>query len=128
MPCRLHLTLIFAVALSPLAQLAFADDAEDARMTNLALSSGCLTCHSVKSGQPGPNGMKPIGPAWQDVAAHYRNDPGAAAALVTTVQRGSSAYAPHWKAKVSGYAMPPNAVAISEGDTRSLVAWILSLK
>jgi len=119
---------LLALSALSLALLAQADDVLDARMTNLAASAGCLTCHSVKSGHRGPDGMKPIGPAWQEVANRYRNDPKAADTLAVTVQRGSSAYAPHWKAQVSGYAMPPNAVAISEADTRSLVNWILQLK
>jgi len=40
---------------------------------------------------------------------------------------GSNPYASHWKGKVSGLAMPPNEVAISEGDARKLVGWILTL-
>ena len=123
----ISLLTLAALAL-PLGQAARADDVQDAKMTNLASSAGCLTCHAVKIGHKGPDGMKPIGPPWQEVANHYRNDPKAADTLVVTVQRGSSAYAPHWKDKVSGYAMPPNAVAINEADTRSLVNWILQLK
>lgn len=123
------LKLISAALLAlPLAQVARADDVQDTAMTNLAMKSGCLTCHSIKAGKKGPDGMKPIGPSWQEVAKRYHNDPKAADNLVVTVQRGSSAYEPHWKAQVSGYAMPPNAVAISEADTRSLVNWILQIK
>ncbi len=40
---------------------------------------------------------------------------------------GSNPYASHWKGKVSGLAMPPNAVAIKEADARRLVTWILKL-
>ena len=40
---------------------------------------------------------------------------------------GSSLYASHWKGQVSGVAMPPNAVAITEPDARALVSWILTL-
>ncbi len=120
--------LTLAVLALPLAHTARADDVQDAKMMNLASGAGCLTCHSVKIGHKGPDGMKPIGPPWQEVANRYRNDPKAADTLVVTVLRGSSAYAPHWKDKVSGYAMPPNAVAIGEADTRSLVNWILQLK
>jgi len=42
------------------------------------------------------------------------------------VLEGSNPYASHWKNKASGIAMPPNAVAITEGDARQLVFWILS--
>jgi cytochrome c len=41
---------------------------------------------------------------------------------------GTNLYDSHWKGKVSGVAMPPNAVAIKEPDAKKLVAWILSLK
>ena len=40
---------------------------------------------------------------------------------------GSNPYESHWKGKVSGLAMPPNAVAIKEPDAKQLVQWILSL-
>ena len=40
---------------------------------------------------------------------------------------GSNPYESHWKGKVSGLAMPPNKVAITEPDARKLVNWILSL-
>jgi cytochrome c len=120
--------LTLALALLPLASWVHADDVLDARMSNLASASGCLTCHSIKSGKPGPKGLPPIGPAWQDVANRYVGDPKAAETLVKTVLSGSNAYTSHWKNKVSGLAMPPNAVAISEADARQLVNWILALK
>lgn len=41
---------------------------------------------------------------------------------------GSNPYSSHWKGKVSGLSMPPNAVAITEGNARKLVSWILALK
>jgi cytochrome c len=106
---------------------AHADEKTDSKMRQLATTSGCLTCHSVESGRPGPNGGPPIGPAWQDVAQKYRGDKDAARHLVSTVLQGSSPYLSHWKGKVSGYAMPPNQVAISEPDATQLVNWILSL-
>ncbi|RTL56069.1 MAG: c-type cytochrome, partial [Rhodocyclaceae bacterium] len=108
--------------------LAQADGALDAKMTKLASASGCFTCHSIESGKPGPNGMAPIGPAWQDVAKRYQGDKKAADALLKTVLQGSNPYGSHWKDKVSGLAMPPNAVAIKEADAKMLVKWILALK
>ena len=72
-------------------------------------------------------GMDPIGPAWQDVAAQYRGKPGAQDFLTRVVLEGSSPYSSHWKGKVSGLSMPPNASAIKETDARLLVSWILSL-
>ena len=104
-----------------------ADANHDDKMKQLAAHAGCFTCHSLKP-QPPKNGMNPIGPAWVEVAAQYRDKPGAADFLTRVVLEGSNPYASHWKNKVSGLAMPPNAVAITEADTRQLVFWILSLK
>ena len=94
----------------------------------LATGSGCMTCHHIEPGAKGPGGLPPIGPAWKDVAAKYRSVKGAQQQLTATVMAGSSPYESHWKDKVSGLAMPPNKVAISEADAAKLVAWILDLK
>ena len=116
--------LTAAIVASP---LALADAKQDTEMLKLASSSGCMTCHSVESGKPGPDGMKPIGPAWQDVAAQYKGKPGASEFLTRVVLEGSNPYSSHWKGQVSGLSMPPNAVAITEGNARLLVNWILAL-
>ena len=104
-----------------------ADPANDAAMKKLAATSGCLTRHSIESGKSGPEGMAPIGPAWEDVGKQYAGKPGATEFLTRIVLEGSSPYSSHWKGKVSGLAMPPNAVAITEGNARLLVSWILAL-
>lgn len=101
--------------------------AVDDDMKALASKSGCLTCHSIESGAPGPNGMAPIGPAWQDVAKMYKGKPGADTFLTRVVLEGSNPYGSHWKDQVSGLAMPPNKVAIKEADAKKLVKWILAL-
>jgi cytochrome c len=100
---------------------------DDPAMLKLAVGSGCMTCHSVEPGRKGPDGMNPIGPAWQDVATKYRGNGKALGELTRTVMKGSSPYESHWKGQVSGLAMPPNAVAITEPDARRLVKWILEL-
>ena len=105
----------------------WADAAKDAAMQKLATTSGCLTCHQLEAGAKGPDGLAPIGPAWRDVAAKYKGDKKAAAALTQTVLKGSNPYESHWKGKVSGLAMPPNAVAIKEADAKQLVNWILAM-
>ncbi|WP_227814899.1 c-type cytochrome [Nitrogeniibacter aestuarii] len=107
---------------------ALADNHTADEMKALAVKSGCMTCHSIEPGKPGPNGEKPIGPAWEDVAAQYAGKPGAQDFLTRIVLEGSNPYSSHWKDKVSGLSMPPNAVAITEGNARLLVSWILSLK
>lgn len=105
---------------------AFADAAKDAQMLKLATGSGCMTCHSVDPG-PGPDGVAPIGPAWREVAAKYKGEKAARTNLTKTVMQGSNPYQSHWKGKVSGLAMPPNAVAITEPQAKKLVGWILAL-
>ena len=115
------------VGLASAASYAFAESAHDEQMRQLASRSGCLTCHGVEAAKPGPNGMAPIGPAWSDVAKKYQGRPDAVEQLTRTVMQGSSPYNSHWAGKVSGLAMPPNAVAIKEQDAKRLVTWILSL-
>lgn len=109
------------------AQPAFAAKQQDNEMKKLAAASGCLTCHSIEPGRPGPDGMAPVGPSWLEVANKYKGQKDVAARLTRTVLQGSNPYDSHWKGKASGLAMPPNAVAITEADAKRLVNWILSL-
>ena len=115
------------IALSLTAPLAIAEAKNDAEMKKLALSSGCMTCHGIETSKPGPDGLKPIGPAWVDVSKQYKGKPGASEFLTRVVLEGSNPYSSHWKGSVSGLSMPPNAVAITEGNARKLVNWILAL-
>ena len=120
-------TLIAAPLLLALAGQAWADDKAKDAMLKLATNAGCVTCHQVEPGGKGPDGLAPIGPAWKDVAAKYKSQKGAQEQLTKTVMAGSNPYDSHWKGKVSGLAMPPNKVAISEADAKKLVGWILKL-
>ena len=78
----------------------------------LMKKDGCSACHAVDS--------KLIGPSYQDVAAKYKGDAGAAAKLADKVKKGGSGV---W----GQIPMPPNAQA-SDADIKELVNWILSLK
>lgn len=111
-----------------LAAPAWAAAGDDDAVIKLASGAGCMTCHHIEPGAKGPNGLPPIGPAWRDVAGKYASVKGAQQQLTATVMAGSSPYESHWKDKVSGLAMPPNKVAISEADAAKVVAWILALK
>ncbi len=122
-----RMAVVGAIAVGFGMQSAVADTKQDNEMKALAAKSGCVACHSVEPGVKGPDGLPPVGPAWKDVAAKYKGDKGAAAQLTSTVMQGSNPYHSHWKGKVSGLAMPPNDVAISEADAKKLVKWILSL-
>lgn len=126
-PARAAAALATALAGLAAAPAALAA-ANDAQMLALASGAGCRTCHSVEPGGKGPDGLAPIGPAWRDVAAKYKGQKGATAQLVQIVMKGSNPYESHWKGRVSGLAMPPNAVAIGEADAKKLVAWILALE
>lgn len=119
--------LIAALAACLLGTAALAAPNDDA-MLKLASTSGCMTCHHVEPGAKGPNGLAPIGPAWKDVAVKYKGQAGAQKQLTATVLAGSNPYESHWKDKVSGLAMPPNKVAITEADAGKLVAWILAME
>lgn len=110
------------------AQNAFAAKPADEAMIKLATSSGCVACHSLVSpAKPRPDGLAPVGPNWPDVADKYRGQAGSVEKLTKAVLQGSNPYESHWKGKVSGLSMPPNAVAIKEEDAKKLVTWILSL-
>jgi len=100
----------------------------DVTMVKLATNAGCMTCHHIEPGGKGPDGLPPIGPAWREVSAKYKGQKDAADKLTHTVLSGSNPYDSHWKGKVSGLAMPPNAVAIKDADAKQLVKWILSLE
>lgn len=119
--------LVSLLACSLLSPLAMADAKKDTEMLKLATSSGCMTCHSIEAGKAGPDGLKPIGPAWSEVSKQYKGKPGASEFLTRVVLEGSNPYSSHWKGKVSGLSMPPNAVAITEGNARQLVNWILAM-
>lgn len=119
--------LLLPLSLSLLSAPVWATPEDDA-MLKLASASGCMTCHNIEPGAKGPNGLAPIGPAWRDVSAKYKSQKGAQQQLTATVIAGSSPYESHWQGKVSGLAMPPNKVAISEADAARLVTWILGMK
>ncbi len=79
----------------------------------LAQASKCLACHAVD--------RKLVGPAWRDVAAKYRGQKDAEAKLIDKVAKGSGGV---WGA----VPMPPNSPQVNQGDIKTLVRFILSLK
>jgi cytochrome c len=78
----------------------------------LAKKHACLACHTVDK--------KVVGPSYKDVAAKYRGNKAAEAALFESVKKGSSG-------KWGQVPMPPNA-AVPDADVKTLVKWILSQK
>lgn len=78
----------------------------------LMKKDGCSACHAIDK--------KIVGPAYQDVAAKYKGDAGAAAKLEAKVKAGGSGV---W----GPVPMPPNP-QVPAADIKSLVEWILTLK
>lgn len=116
---------VAAVALA-LSAPAGARATEDPMLT-LATRSGCMQCHSVGAERSALDDTLPIGPSWQEVAAKYQGQRGAARHLARIVRNGTDPERVHWRGQVAGKAMPPNAVRISERDARRLARWILQL-
>ena len=83
---------------------------------DLAKKSGCLACHSVEK--------KIVGPAWKDVAAKYKGDAGAKAALVDKVKKGGKG---NWTKVTGGAPMPPYSPRVSDENIAKLVDFVLGL-
>lgn len=79
----------------------------------LAKNANCLTCHAIDK--------KALGPSIKDIAAKYKNDKGAQIALEKKVRSGGAGT---W----GKMPMPATAMSVSDGDIKSIVQWILSLK
>ena len=77
----------------------------------LAKAKNCMSCHSVDK--------KIVGPAYKDVAAKYKGDAKAPAALAAKIKAGG-------KGVWGQVPMPPNNV--TEDEAKKLAAWVLSLK
>ena len=78
----------------------------------LAKKHNCLACHATDK--------KLVGPSYKDVAAKYRNDPGAEAKLFDKVKKGGQGV---W----GQVPMPPN-TQVPDADIKALVKWIMSQK
>jgi cytochrome c len=85
---------------------------DNAAAEALMKKDGCAACHAIDK--------KVIGPSYQDVAAKYKGDAGAAAKLMKKVKDGGSGV---W----GPVPMPPNATT-PDADIKNLVDWILTLK
>ena len=77
----------------------------------LAKAKNCMSCHAVDK--------KLVGPSYNDVAAKYKGDAGAAEALAAKVKAGG-------KGVWGQIPMPPNNVTPEEA--KKLATWVLSQK
>nr|WP_240648410.1 c-type cytochrome [Pararobbsia silviterrae] len=73
-------------------------------------ANACASCHQAD--------RKLVGPAYRDIATKYRNDAGAQAHLEKVVRGGGSG--------VWGAIPMPSHPAMSDGDIRTVVSWILA--
>jgi cytochrome c551/c552 len=87
----------------------------------LAEERGCHTCHAEKA-LPLDSGRVPIAPAWPEIAARYRRDPGAGEALEAVLVGGTVER--HWKGEPL-VSMLPQEKWVAPGEARILVRWIL---
>ena len=85
---------------------------DNAQAEALMKKDGCAACHAIDK--------KIVGPAYNDVAAKYKGDKNAQAALEKKVKEGGVGV---W----GQIPMPPNA-AVPPNDIKELVTWILALK
>lgn len=95
------------------ASLVFAGNALAENGEALAKDHNCMTCHALD--------QKTFGPAFREVAAKYKNDKGAQAALEKKVRSGGAGV---W-GKIP---MPATAMSLSDADIKSIVQWVLTLK
>ena len=79
----------------------------------LAKKNSCMMCHAMAG--------KSAGPSFEDIAAKYRLDKNAQAALEKKVRSGG-------KDAWGSMPMPATARSVSDDDIKSMVQWILSLK
>ena len=76
----------------------------------IARSNACMGCHAVD--------RKLVGPSFKDIAAKYKGDAGAQGKLEKKVRDGG--------AGVWGAIPMPSHPAMSAGDVRDVVAWVLA--
>ena len=106
---KLATLTLAAAALVAAPAYAALDNAQAAAMMK---KDGCAACHAIDK--------KIVGPAYVDVAAKYKGDKNAQAALEKKVKDGGSGV---W----GPIPMPPNA-QVPANDIKDLVTWVLALK
>ncbi len=100
--------LVILAASMVIAGNVFAESGE-----TLVKNNNCMTCHALDK--------KALGPSFKDIATKYKDDKGAQAALEKKVRSGGAGT---W----GKMPMPATAMSVSDGDIKSIVHWVLSLK
>ena len=91
---------------------ACAQQVEPAKVEALMKNYDCMNCHGIDK--------RVVGPAFNEVAAKYKGDAGAAEKLMEKVRNGGS--------KVWGPVPMPANPKVSDADLKTIVAYILTLK
>ena len=99
----------FVAALLFIGALTAQASSESAKAFAIAKQNTCLGCHS--------SNKKIVGPSFQDIAAKYKNNPGANTLLKNKIQKGGAG---SWGV----VPMPANA-KLSDAELSILVPWIL---
>lgn len=79
----------------------------------LATKHTCISCHNPD--------IKAVGPSYRDVAARYKDDPGARATLITQIEKGGTG-------KWGIVPMPPLGAKVPPADREVLVDWVLGYR
>ena len=81
-----------------------------AKAQQIAQKNACMGCHAVDK--------KLVGPSYQDVAAKYKGNKGAAATLAAKVKAGGSG--------VWGPVPMPANPGLSDADAKVVIEWVLA--
>ena len=108
----LSITAAFAVIIFAQAQTPDTQNTTEA----LAHNKGCYKCHG--------DDVKGRGPTFGEIAAKYKNDPGAKDALFNVTKYGGRG---NWALASHGTPMPPYSASLSDMQIRELIDWVLSL-
>ena len=95
------------------ASVVFAGNALAENGEMLAKNNNCMTCHAIDK--------RTFGPSFREIAAKYQGSKGAQIVLEKKVRSGGAGV---W-GKIP---MPATAMSVSDGDIKSIVQWVLSLK
>jgi len=108
--------LITAVTATTLLAMSSVAQAADPVALTKEFKADCLGCHTVAK--------KMVGPAWNDVAAKYKGNTGAQAALTDKVIKGGKG---NWDKVTGGMKMTPHPQKPTKAEIEKIVAAILSL-
>lgn len=101
----------FLILMLGLTSSVLAQSTDPEKAQAIAKKSLCLGCHAIDK--------KAVGPAFQQIAARYKNEPKAKEKLTQKIRQGGSGA---WGV----VAMPANQKNISDDELAYLLQWILS--